>query len=139
VVERTFKSGETVEAADVVDTEMTFIYSDGEFWHFMDPNNFEQLAADEKAVGDAAKWLREQDTVEVTLFNGEPLNVVPPNFVDLRIVETDPGVRGDTAQGGTKPAKLETGAYAKVPLFIEEGELIRVDTRKGEYVSRIKE
>jgi len=139
VVERTFKSGETVEAADVVETEMTFLYADGEFWHFMDPNNFEQLAADRRAVGDAAKWLREQDTVEVTLFNGEPLTVTPPNFVELRIVETDPGIRGDTAQGGTKPATLETGAVAKVPLFIEQGELIRVDTRKGEYVSRVKE
>jgi len=139
VIEKTFKSGESVEAADVIDTEMTYLYSDGEFWHFMDPNNFEQLAADEAAVGDAAKWLREQDTVEVTLYNGEPLNVVAPNFVDLRIVETDPGIRGDTAQGGTKPATLETGAVAKVPLFIEEGEVIRVDTRKGEYVSRVKD
>ncbi len=139
VVERTFKSGESVEAADVIDTEMTYLYSDGEFWHLMDPENFEQIAADRNAVGEAAKWLREQDTVEVTLFNGEPLTVTPPNFVDLRIVETDPGVRGDTAQGGTKPATLETGAVAKVPLFIEQGEKIRVDTRKGEYVSRVKE
>ncbi|MDX1608895.1 MAG: elongation factor P [Halofilum sp. (in: g-proteobacteria)] len=139
VVEKTFKSGETVEAADVIETEMTYLYSDGEFWHFMDPDNFEQLAADQKAVGDAAKWLREQDTVEVTLFNGEPLTVTAPNFVDLRIVDTDPGVRGDTAQGGTKPATLETGAVAKVPLFVEPGEKIRVDTRKGEYVSRVKE
>ena len=138
VVERTFKSGETVEAADVIDTEMTYLYSDGEYWHFMDPNTFEQLAADSRAIGDGAKWLQEQNTVEVTLFNGEPLTVTPPNFVDLRIVETDPGIRGDTAQGGTKPATLETGAVAKVPLFIEEGELIRVDTRKGEYVSRVK-
>jgi elongation factor P len=139
VIEKTFKSGESVEAADVIDTEMTYLYTDGEFWHFMDPNNFEQLAADEAAVGEAAKWLREQDTVEVTLYNGEPLNVVAPNFVDLRIVETDPGIRGDTAQGGTKPATLETGAIAKVPLFIEEGETVRVDTRKGEYVSRVKD
>lgn len=139
VVERTFKSGDSVEAADVIDTEMTYLYSDGAYWHFMDPNTFEQLAADETAVGDAAKWLREQDTCEVTLYNGEPLTVTPPNFVDLRIVQTDPGIRGDTAQGGTKPAELETGASVKVPLFIEEGELIRIDTRKGEYVSRVKE
>lgn len=139
VVERTFKSGDSVEAADVVDTEMTYLYSDGAYWHFMDPNTFEQIAADQAAVGDAAKWLREQDTCEVTLYNGEPLTVTPPNFADLRIVQTDPGIRGDTAQGGTKPAELETGASVKVPLFIEEGELVRIDTRKGEYVSRVKE
>ena len=139
VVERTFKSGDSVEAADVIDTEMTYLYSDGEYWHFMDPNSFEQLAADAAAMGDAHKWLREQDAVEMTLYNGEPLTVTPPNFADLRIVQTDPGIRGDTAQGGTKPATLETGAVAKVPLFVEEGEVIRVDTRKGEYVSRVKE
>lgn len=138
VVERTFKSGETVEAADVIDTEMTYLYSDGEYWHFMDPKTFEQLAADSTAMGDAAKWLREQDTVEVTLFNGEPLTVTAPSFAELRIVETDPGIRGDTAQGGTKPATLETGAVVKVPLFIEENEVIKVDTRKGEYVGRVK-
>jgi elongation factor P len=139
VIERTFKSGETVEAADVIDTEMTYLYSDGEYWHFMDPNNFEQIAADRAAVGEAAKWLREQDTVEVTLYNGDPLTVTPPKLVDLRITQTDPGVRGDTAQGGTKPAVLESGAEIKVPLFIEEGEVVRVDTRKGEYVGRVKE
>jgi len=139
VIERTFKSGETVEAADVIDTEMTFLYSDGEYWHFMDPQTFEQLAADQAAVGDAAKWLREQDVCAVTLYNGEPLTVTAPNFVDLRITQTDPGIRGDTAQGGTKPARLETGAEVKVPLFVEENELIRIDTRKGEYVSRIKD
>lgn len=139
VVERTFKSGDTVEAADVVDTQMTYLYTDGEHWYFMDPQSFEQYAADVNAMGDAHKWIREQDTVEVTLYNDEPLSVVPPNFADLRIVQTDPGIRGDTAQGGTKPATLETGAVAKVPLFVEEGELIRVDTRKGEYVSRVKE
>ncbi len=138
VVERTFKSGETVEAADVIDTQMTYLYTDGEYWYFMDPNTFEQYAADSAAMGDAHKWLREQDSVEVTLYNDAPLSVIPPNFADLRIVQTDPGIRGDTAQGGTKPATLETGAVAKVPLFVEEGELIRVDTRKGEYVSRVK-
>lgn len=138
VVERTFKSGESVEAADVVDTEMTYLYSDGEYWHFMDPNTFEQIAAERSAVGDAAKWLREQDTCDIMLYNGEPLTVEAPSFVDLRIVETDPGIRGDTAQGGTKPATLETGAVVKVPLFIEENEVVRVDTRKGEYVGRAR-
>ncbi len=139
VIERTFKSGESVESADVVDTEMTYLYSDGEYWHFMDPKSFEQIAAGPEAVGEAGKWLREQDTVEVTLYNGDPLNVSAPKLVELRITQTDPGVRGDTAQGGTKPAELETGASVKVPLFIEEGEVIRIDTRTGEYVGRVKE
>ncbi|HDP90420.1 MAG TPA: elongation factor P [Thioalkalivibrio sp.] len=139
VIERTFKSGESVEAADVVDTDMQYLYSDGEFWHFMVPDTFEQYAAGEAAVADAKQWLKEQDTCIVTLWNNAPLSVAPPNFIEARIVETDPGLRGDTATGGTKPAKLETGAVVKVPLFIEEGEIIKVDTRSGEYVSRVKE
>jgi elongation factor P len=90
-------------------------------------------------VGDAREWLKEQDMCQITLWNNAPLSVTPPNFVELKIVETDPGVRGDTAQGGVKPAKLETGAVVRVPLFVEEGEVIRVDTRSGEYVSRVKD
>ena len=139
VIERTFKSGEKIDAADVHETQMQYLYNDGDFWHFMDPETFDQLAATESAVGDAAKWLKEQDMCEVTLYNGEPLIVNPPNFVELEIIETDPGVRGDTAQGGTKPAKLETGAEVKVPLFVEQGEVIKIDTRSGEYVSRVKD
>ena len=138
VWERTFNSGESLEGADVMDHEMEYLYSDGEFFHFMDPTNFEQVQADEKAVGDAAQWLKEQDVCTVTLYNGAPLSVTPPNFVELEIVETDPGLKGDTAQGGTKPAHLSTGAVVKVPLFISQGEVIRVDTRSGEYVSRVK-
>jgi elongation factor P len=139
VIERTYKSGESVEAADVMDTEMQYLYSDGEFWHFMDPDSFEQMAAEESAVKDAIKWLKEQDTCEVTLWNGVPLSVTPPNFTVLKVVETDPGVRGDTSGGGGKPATLETGAVVRVPLFIDEGELLKVDTRTGEYVGRAKE
>ena len=137
-VEKTFKSGDSVEAADVVDTEMTYLYADGEFWHFMDPESFEQFAADEAAVSDAKNWLKEQDLCQITLWNNEPLIVLPPNFVELEITETDPGVRGDTASGGVKPATLSTGAVVRVPLFIEQGEVIRVDTRSKEYVSRVK-
>ena len=137
-VEKTFKSGESVEAADVVDTEMQYLYSDGEFWHFMVPDTFEQYAADEAAVGEAKNWLSEQDRCQITLWNNTPLIVLAPNFVELEIVETDPGVRGDTASGGVKPAKLSTGAVVRVPLFVEQGETIRVDTRSGEYVSRVK-
>jgi len=138
VVDKTFKSGESVEAADVVETDMQYLYADGEFWHFMVEDTFEQFAADAKAVGDATQWLKEQDVCQVTLWNGTPLVVTPPNFVELEIVETDPGLRGDTASGGVKPAKLTTGAVVRVPLFIEQGELIRCDTRSGDYVSRVK-
>lgn len=138
-VEKTFKSGESVEAADVVDTELQYLYADGEFWYFMDPVSYDQIGAGESAVGDAKNWLKEQDMCEITLWNGEPLIVTPPNFVELKIEQTDPGVRGDTAQGGTKPATLETGAVVKVPLFVEEAETIKIDTRSGEYVSRVKE
>ncbi len=139
VIERTFKSGESVDAADVFEKEMQYLYSDGAFWHLMEPETFEQLGADETAMGDDVKWLKEGAVCMVTLWNGAPLSVLPPNFVELRITETDPGVRGDTSGGGGKPATLETGAVVRVPLFVNEGELIKVDTRKGEYVSRVKE
>lgn len=139
VWERTFKSGESLEAADVVDQDMEYLYTDGEFWHFMATDgSFEQHAADGKAVGDALKWLKEQDVYTVTLYNGAPLSVTPPNFVELEVVETDPGMKGDTAQGGSKPATLSTGAVVNVPLFITIGEVLKVDTRSGEYVSRVK-
>jgi elongation factor P len=137
-VDKTFRSGESVEAADVVDTDMQYLYTDGEFWHFMVQDTFEQYAADKNAVADATNWLKEQDICQVTLWNNTPLIVAPPNFVELEIVETDPGIRGDTASGGVKPAKLSTGAVVRVPLFVEQGEIIRVDTRSGDYVSRVK-
>ena len=139
VVDKTFKSGDSVEAADVMETEMQYLYNDGEFWHFMVPDTFEQYAADENAIAEARQWLKEQDMCVVTLWNNSPLAVAPPNFVELEIAETDPGIRGDTAQGGVKPAKLETGATVRVPLFLERGDVIRVDTRSGEYVSRVKD
>ena len=139
VVEKTFKSGETVESADVVDTELQYLYNDGDHWHFMHPESFEQFAAGKDAVGDAAQWLKEQAMCTVTLWDNQPIEVVPPNFVELQIVQTDPGIRGDTASGGTKPATLETGAVVKVPLFVEQDEKVKVDTRTGEYVSRVKD
>jgi elongation factor P len=138
VVDKTFKSGDSVEAADVMDTDMQFLYADGEFWHFMVADTFEQYAADSKAVGESSKWLTEQDVCQVTLWNNEPLIVAAPNFVELTIADTDPGVRGDTASGGVKPATLSTGAVVRVPLFVERGEAIKVDTRSGEYVGRVK-
>jgi len=136
VWERTFKSGESLEGADVMDVDLEYLYNDGEFWHFMEPQTFEQYQADAKAVGDNYKWLKEQDKSIVTLYNGSPIAITPPNHVELLITETDPGLKGDTAQGGTKPATLATGAVIKVPLFISEGETVRVDTRTGEYLGR---
>jgi elongation factor P len=139
VVERTFKSGDTAEGADVVEQDMQYLYNDGQFWYFMQPDTFEQIGAGEKAVEDAKQWLKEEMSVIMTLWDGVPLYVAAPNHVELKIVETDPGVRGDTATGGQKPAKLETGAVVRVPLFINEGEVIRVDTRTGNYISRVKQ
>ena len=139
VWERTFKSGESIEAADVMDYDMEYLYTDGEFWHFMmTDGSYEQHAASKEAVGDTIDWLKEQGEYTVTLYNGAPLSVTAPNFVELQVVETDPGLKGDTAQGGSKPAKLTTGATVKVPLFIVEGEKLRIDTRTGEYVGRVK-
>ena len=138
ILERTFKSGESLPGADVVELELQYLYHDGEFWHFMDPESFEQHTAGETVVGEAKQWLKEQDLCTITLYNGTPLSLEVPNFVELKIVETDPGVRGDTVSGGSKPATLETGAVVRVPLFIDDGETIRVDTRKKEYMSRVK-
>jgi elongation factor P len=138
VLDKTFKSGESLEAADVIEIDMQYLYNDGQFWHFMEPDSFEQHAADANAVGEFHLWLKAQDSCQVTLYNGDPIGVTPPNFVELNITDTDPGLKGDTAQGGTKPATLETGAIVKVPLFLEIGEVVRIDTRTGEYMSRVK-
>ncbi len=136
VLERTFKSTESVEAADVDEMNVEYLYSDGEYWHFMEPASFEQHAADKVAVGDAVKWIKGQELCVMTLWNGAPLVITPPNFVELAVAQTDPGLKGDTAQGATKPATLETGTEVKVPLFINEGDILKIDTRTGEYVSR---
>ncbi|ODQ01387.1 MULTISPECIES: elongation factor P [Salinivibrio] len=138
VLEKTFKSGDSVEAADVIDVEMDYLYTDGEFYHFMNNETFEQIAANESAVGDNVKWLVENNTCTLTLWNGDPIVVTPPNFVELEVTETDPGLKGDTQGTGGKPATLITGAVVRVPLFIQIGEVIKVDTRSGEYVSRVK-
>jgi len=136
VIERTFKSGDTLEAADVIDLEVQYLYNDGELWYFMNQENYEQYMAGEKAMEDTAQWIKGEELCTMTLWNGAPLTVSPPNFVVLEISDTDPGIRGDTATGGSKPAKLETGAVVKVPLFVEKGEKIRIDTRTGAYMSR---
>ncbi len=139
VLERTFKSGDSVESADVMEVELEYSYTDGEFWYFMDPETFEQHAADKNAVEDCLKWLKEQYVYTVTQWDGTPLLVSPPNFVNLAVTDTDPGLKGDTAGTGGKPATLETGAVVRVPLFMNIGDVLRIDTRSGEYVERAKD
>lgn len=138
VNEKTLKPGDLLAGADVVDTSMQYLYSDGEHWFFMNPDTYDQVEADAQALGGAEQWIKEEDICNVTLWNGHPIQVKAPNFVVRKVVETDPGLKGDTSSGGSKPARLETGATVKVPLFIQQGESIRVDTRTGEYVSRAK-
>ena len=138
MIERTFKSGDTLPAADVVDIEMQYLYNDGELWHFMAADTFEQYTANATVMTDAKPWLKGQETCIITMWNGAPLSVAPPNFVILQVAETDPGLKGDTASGGGKAATLETGMVVRVPLFVDQGELIKVDTRTGQYVSRVK-
>ncbi len=135
VVDRTFRSGEKVGVVDYEQRPMQFLYRDDNF-HFMNLESYEQIALDPAVVGEAANWLKETMEVEVLLINGEPVGVEVPNFVELAVVRTDPGLRGDTASGGSKPATLETGAVVQVPLFIEEGEVLRIDTRTGAYIER---
>ncbi|OIO59092.1 MAG: elongation factor P [Alphaproteobacteria bacterium CG_4_10_14_0_2_um_filter_63_37] len=136
VIERTCKSGDMVKKADVMDSEMQYLYADGDFYHFMDPDSYEQVALGDKQVGDTKLWLKEQETYLVTMWNGKAISVDPPSSVVLTITQCDPGIRGDTVSGATKPATLETGAVVKVPLFVEEGDSIKVNTKTGEYVSR---
>lgn len=139
VIERTYKSGDSIPSADVVEIEAQYLYGDGSEWHFMAIETFEQYAVHETEVADAKMWLKEQSDCKLMLWNGTPILVSPPTFVNLKIVETDPGVRGDTAGTGGKPAKVETGAVVRVPLFVQEGEVIKIDTRTGEYISRAKD
>ena len=119
---------------------MEYLYADSQYWHFMKTDgSYEQLAADQTAVEDSIRWLKETDKVTVTLWDEVPIAVAPANFVELEVADTDPGLKGDTAQGGTKPATLSTGAVVKVPLFINIGEVVRVDTRTAEYQNRVKQ
>ena len=138
VWERTYKSGESIKGADVMETNMEYLYEDGEFWHFMKTDeSYEQVAADANAINEARNWLKEQDVYQVVLWNNAPISVIPPNFIELEVTDTDPGLKGDTAQGGTKPATLSSGALVKVPLFINIGDVLRIDTRTGEYQNRV--
>ncbi len=139
VLEKTFKSGDTLPGADIVEVEMEYLYNDGELWHFMVSESYEQHAIAHALIEDAAQWLKPQDICVVMLWNGQPLSITPPNFTILKVTETEPGIKGDTVSGATKPATLETGATIRVPLFVNVGDLLKVDTRNGAYVSRAKE
>ncbi len=133
---KTFKSGESLEGADVMELDMQYLYNDGENWHFMDPESFDQYTVGESSVGDAKGYLVEQDTCLVTLWNDNPISVTPPNHVVLEVVDTDPGLKGDTAGTGGKPATMNTGVVVQVPLFVSIGEKLKIDTRTNEYVGR---
>jgi len=136
VIDNTFRSGEKVELVDFEDKHMQFLYRDDRY-HFMDMETYEQVSLSADEIGDAREYLQENAEVDVLYVAGAPVAVELPNFVELAIAHTDPGVRGDTAQGGTKPATLETGAVVQVPLFLNEGDVVKVDTRTGEYLGRV--
>ncbi|HEU4428904.1 MAG TPA: elongation factor P [Myxococcota bacterium] len=136
-VDRTYRAGERVVEADVEDRTMQYLYAESDGIVCMDTQNYEQITIPLKQVGGARNYLQENAEVSVILYKGQPISIEIPSFVIARVVQTDPGVKGDTASGATKPAKIETGATVLVPLFIKEGETIRVDTRTGEYVERV--
>jgi elongation factor P len=138
ILERTFKSGEKVELADVHETKMRLLYLESDDAVFMDDDTFDQIAVPMDKIGETAKWLKEDALFDVIFYKGDAVNVDPPTFMELKITETEPGVKGDTASGKVlKPATLETGAKIQIPIFINEREVIKVDTRTGEYVSRV--
>ncbi len=136
VIDNTFRSGEKVELVDYEEKHMQFLYRDDRY-HFMDTETYEQVSLSAAEVGDTREYLKENTEVDVLYIDGAPTTVELPNFVELAVARTDPGVRGDTAQGGTKPATLETGAAIQVPLFLNEGDVVKVDTRTGEYLGRV--
>ncbi len=135
VVDRTFRSGEKFELVDFEQKPMQFLYRDDRY-HFMSLETYEQVALSREEVGDAADYLKEDMEVELLYLNASPFGVELPTFAELRVAKTDPGVRGDTASGGSKPATLETGAVVQVPLFIDEGDVVKIDTRTGAYIER---
>ncbi len=137
VIDKTFRAGEKVVEVRLEAQEFQYLYHDGDLYHFMNTLTYEQIQMSAEALTDALPYLKENDMVKVLTRDGKPVTVEVANFAELKIVKTDPGVRGDTAQGGSKPATLETGLVVSVPLFVEEGETIRIDTRTGKYLSRV--
>ncbi len=138
IIEETFGAGDKVPKADLEEKEMQYLYNQDNLYYFMDNETYEQIPLTEEQLGDAKLYLKENMNVYILYYKQDPIAVELPNFVELQVVETEPGVRGDTASGGSKPAKLETGATVKVPFHINEGDVIKVDTRTGEYIERVK-
>ena len=136
VIDNTFRAGEKVELVDFEEKGMQYLYKD-ERYHFMDLETYDQISLSADEVGDARDFLKENIEVEILFIDGSPVSVELPNFIELRIAKTDPGIRGDTASGGSKPATLETGAVVQVPLFLTEGDVVKVDTRSGDYLGRV--
>ncbi|WP_338832808.1 Elongation factor P [Moorella humiferrea] len=136
VIERTFRAGEKVNRAHIERREMQYLYNDGENYNFMDTETYEQLSLPKVQLDDAVKYLKDNMNIYVLLYQGETIGIELPNFVELKVVETEPGIKGDTATGGSKNAVLETGAVIQVPLFIEAGDVVRIDTRTGAYIER---
>lgn len=136
IVERTFNPSDKFELARMEKKDMQYLYSDGDLFYFMDVETYDQIPLNRNQLGDSLKFVKENETVQILSYKGEVFGIEPPNFVVLEITHTEPGYAGNTAQGATKPATVETGAQIKVPLFINVGELVRVDTRTGEYMER---
>lgn len=137
VVEKTFRPTEKCPQARIDRKDMQYLYSDGDLFNFMDTETYDQIALNAEAVGDALKFVKENEMVKICSYNGNVFAIEPPLFVELEITDTEPGFKGDTATGATKPAIVETGAKVMVPLFVEQGEVIKIDTRTGEYLSRV--
>ncbi|MEG0902772.1 MAG: elongation factor P [Lachnospiraceae bacterium] len=137
VTEKTFRPTEKFPKAHIERKDMQYLYSDGELYHFMDVENYEQIALNEETIGDSLKFVKENEMVKICSHNGNVFAIEAPLFVELAILETEPGFKGDTAQGATKPATVETGAIVYVPLFVEQGDVLKIDTRSGEYLSRV--
>ena len=138
VIERTYKSGEKLEPADLAERQMQYLYEEGGMYVFMDTSTYDQVHLTDDQMGDNRSYIKDGTEVSMLLFDQKPIGITPPNFVDLEVISTDPGFKGDTSGGGTKPATLETGLEVNVPLFVEEGEIIRIDTRTGAYSERVK-
>ena len=137
VVEKTFRPTEKFPKAHIERKDMQYLYSDGELYHFMDVETYDQIALNEDAIGDALKFVKENEMVKICSHKGNVFAVEPPLFVELAIIDTEPGFKGDTAQGATKPATVETGAVVYVPLFVDMGDVLKIDTRTGEYLKRV--
>ncbi|AWH90732.1 elongation factor P [Buchnera aphidicola (Melanaphis sacchari)] len=138
LIEKTFKSTDSLEIADVSEYTLSYLYNDGNFWYFINNKTFEELSVEKKVIGVNKKWLLEQDTCSITFWNNIPIFITPKIFVELKVIDTEVVFKSDTANASNKLAKLSTGAIVKVPLFVQIGSIIRVDTRSGDYVSRIK-